>query len=69
MEHDYRTVTGSELREARVALGAKVKEVAAQLGVNPATIWRWEQDDRIHSELDTRKYLEALERIHKGEAS
>lgn len=63
MEHDYRTATGSELREARTALGAKVKDVAEAMSVNPATVWRWEQADRTHGELDTRRYLDALEQI------
>ena len=63
MEHDYRTVTGPELREARLALGAKVKDVAAEMGVNPATVWRWEQPDQVHSELSARRYLDALDRI------
>lgn len=66
MEHEYRPVTGPELREARLALGAQVKEVAAQLGVNTATVWRWEHPSRTHGELVARKYLDALDRISKG---
>ena len=66
MEHDYRTVTGPELREARRALGAKVKDVAAALGVNPATVWRWEQPSQEHGELVAKRYLDALERIRSA---
>lgn len=63
MEHDFTTVNGSELREARVALGAKVKDVATAMDVDPATVWRWERPDRTHGELDARRYLDALEQI------
>lgn len=66
MEHDYRTVNGPELREARLALGASVKDVAAALGVNPATVWRWEQATKTHGELIARRYLDALERVRNG---
>lgn len=69
MEHDYRTATGSELREARVALGATVKQVAEAMGVDPATIWRWERPVREHGELAVTRYLGALDRIRQGEAA
>ena len=32
-----------EIQEARVGLGMTQEEFAAAIGVNPATIWRWEK--------------------------
>lgn len=69
MQHDYRTVTGSQLRAARLALGASVKAVAEALGIDRATVWRWERPDRTHGHLTAERYLDALERIRKGGSS
>lgn len=67
MEHDYRTVNGSELKGARTALGATVKDVATALGVDRATVWRWERPDKDHGQLVADRYLAALDRIAKGD--
>jgi transcriptional regulator with XRE-family HTH domain len=35
-------VSGEELRRRRLALGLSQPALAAQLGVHPNTVWRWE---------------------------
>lgn len=67
MEHEYRTVAGSELLEARKAAGASRGAVARELGVNTSTIWRWEKPDRDHGHIQAEKYLAAIDRVVRGE--
>lgn len=35
-------MTGAELKALRVSLGVTRADLAAALGVNPVTVWRWE---------------------------
>lgn len=69
-------MNGVELQRRREALGLSRRELAAEVGVNHVTIWRWEargkgatpiierETERILSRLERRR---ATPRPHAGE--
>ncbi|MPZ81738.1 MAG: helix-turn-helix domain-containing protein [Actinophytocola sp.] len=52
---------GAELREARVAAGIGVRELAKKLGIGHAKISLWENGKKIPTTEDVARYLTAIE--------
>jgi len=63
---DIDLVTGAELKDARKVLGLKQSELAANLGVEPETVCRWEKDQERFKRRDQLAILALLEEVHRG---
>lgn len=58
-----RLLSSGAAKGARVAAGLSLREMAAAAQIDPSTLWRWEEGQRIPHGAQALRYFDALQEL------